>query len=129
VFPRLVASEYRSGFVRTGGPAALPNWTSFSAAVSKRIEHADSGPAGTGKSLLAIVFVVAAIARGEKAALSCSTKSSACCSRMKGLGIDLEEMQRGGNLFVDQVDARSCRLANSPTASASGSMKTTSRPW
>jgi circadian clock protein KaiC len=39
------------------------------------------GPAGTGKSLLAIVFIAAAIARGEKRRCSCSTRSSACCLR------------------------------------------------
>ena len=33
-------------------------------------------------------------------------KSWACCiDRMKGLGIDLEAMQRSGDLFIEQVDA------------------------
>jgi circadian clock protein KaiC len=64
------------------------------------------GPAGTGKSLTAIVFAVAAIKRGEKAALFIFDEELGLLfSRMKGLGIDLEEMQRSGNLFIEQVDA------------------------
>jgi circadian clock protein KaiC len=64
------------------------------------------GPAGTGKSLSAIVFIAAAIQRGEKAALFVFDEELGLLfARMKGLGIDLEEMQRGGNLFIDQVDA------------------------
>ncbi len=64
------------------------------------------GPAGTGKSLMTIVFILAAIARGEKAALFVFDEELGLLfARMKGLGIDLEAMLRGGNLFIEQVDA------------------------
>jgi circadian clock protein KaiC len=64
------------------------------------------GPAGTGKSLIAIVFVVAAIARGEKAALFVFDEELGLLfARMKGLGIDVAAMQASGSLFIDQVDA------------------------
>jgi circadian clock protein KaiC len=64
------------------------------------------GPAGTGKSLIAIVFAVAAIARGERAALFVFDEELGLLfDRMKGLGIDLDGMQHGGKLFVEQVDA------------------------
>jgi circadian clock protein KaiC len=64
------------------------------------------GPAGTGKSLLAITFVVAAITRGEKAALFVFDEELGLLfARMKGLGIDLQEMQRSGSLTIEQVDA------------------------
>jgi circadian clock protein KaiC len=64
------------------------------------------GPAGTGKSLLVIVFAMAAIARGEKAALFVFDEELGLLfSRMKGLGIDLEAMQQADKLFVDQIDA------------------------
>jgi circadian clock protein KaiC len=64
------------------------------------------GPAGTGKSLAVIVFVVAAVARGEKAAMFVFDEELGLLyARMKAIGIDLEAMQRSGNLFVDQVDA------------------------
>jgi circadian clock protein KaiC len=52
------------------------------------------------------VFVAAAIPRGEKAALFVFDEELGLqFSRMKGLGIDLAEMQRSGNLVIEQVDA------------------------
>ena len=63
------------------------------------------GPAGTGKSLLAIVFLAAAIARGEKTAFFVFDEEIGLLfDRMKGLGIDLEAMQRS-SMFIEQVDA------------------------
>jgi circadian clock protein KaiC len=107
VFPRLVASEFRSDFVRgrmSSGMAALDQL--LGGGIETGASTLVLGPAGTGKSLVAIVFVVAAIARGEKAALFVFDEELGLLfARMKGLGIDLEAMQRSGNLFVEQVDA------------------------
>jgi circadian clock protein KaiC len=64
------------------------------------------GPAGTGKSLAVMTFIVAAVARDEKAALFIFDEELGLLfDRMKGLGIDLEQMQRTGCLFIEQVDA------------------------
>src|SRR5712671_5934721 len=107
VFPRLVASEYRSGFVRTTMSSGI---AAFDKLLGGGIETGSStlilGPAGTGKSLAVMMFIAAAIARGEKAALFVFDEELGLLfARMKGLGIDLEAMQRSGNLFVEQVDA------------------------
>jgi circadian clock protein KaiC len=107
VFPRLVASEYRSSFARTTMASGIAGLDGL---LGGGVESGSStlilGPAGTGKSLMAIVFIVAAIARGERAALFVFDEELGLLfSRMKGLGIDLEAMQRSGNLFIDQVDA------------------------
>src|SRR5580704_6801763 len=107
VFPRLVASEHRSNFVRTTMSSGIAELDRL---LGGGIEAGSStlilGPAGTGKSLSAIVFIAAAVQRGEKAALFVFDEELGLLfARMKGLGIDLEEMQRGGNLFIDQVDA------------------------
>src|SRR3954463_6417367 len=107
VFPRLVASEYRSSFARTTMSSGLE---AFDKLLGGGIEAGSStlvlGPAGTGKSLMVIVFVLAAISRGEKAALFVFDEELGLLfARMKGLGIDLEDLQRGGKLFIDQVDA------------------------
>jgi circadian clock protein KaiC len=107
VFPRLVASEYRSKFERrlmSSGIAA------FDQLLGGGIEAGSStlilGPAGTGKTLTAIVFVAAAIARGEKAALFVFDEELGLLfARMKAMGIDFEAMQRSGHLFIEQVDA------------------------
>jgi circadian clock protein KaiC len=107
IFPRLVASEYRSSFVRTRMSSGIAELDRL---LGGGIEAGSStlvlGPAGTGKSLLAIIFIVAAIARDEKAALFVFDEELGLLfARMKGLGVDLKEMQHSGNLFVEQVDA------------------------
>jgi circadian clock protein KaiC len=107
VFPRLVASEYRSDFQRTTLSSGIAGLDGL---LGGGVETGSStlilGPAGTGKSLSAIVFIVAAIAHGEKAALFVFDEELGLLfSRMKGLGIDLEKMQRDGSLLIEQVDA------------------------
>jgi circadian clock protein KaiC len=107
VFPRLVASEYRGNFTRSKMSSGMAELDQL---LGGGIESGSStlvlGPAGTGKSLVSIVFAVAAVGRGEKAALFIFDEELGLLfSRMKGLGIDLEEMQRSGRLFIEQVDA------------------------
>src|ERR1700737_2837213 len=107
VFPRLVASEYRSNFVRNRMSSGIAE---FDRLLGGGVESGSStlilGPAGTRKSPAAIIFAAAAIARGEKAALFVFDEELGLLfSRMKGLGIDLEKMQRSGDLFIEQVDA------------------------
>jgi circadian clock protein KaiC len=107
VFPRLVASEYRSSFARTTMSSGI---AAFDKLLGGGIETGSStlilGPAGTGKSLAVLMFIVAAVARGEKAALFVFDEELGLLfDRMRGLGIDLKEMQRIGCLFIEQVDA------------------------
>ncbi len=107
VFPRLVASEHHCNFVRrsmSSGVAGLDRL--LGGGIDVGSSTLILGPAGTGKSLMTIVFILAAIARGEKAALFVFDEELGLLfARMKGLGIDLEAMLRGGNLFIEQVDA------------------------
>lgn len=107
VFPRLVAAEHRRRYSRTTLSSGLPE---FDALLGGGIDTGSStlilGPAGTGKSLLVMVFVVAAIARGEKAALFVFDEELGLLfERMKKLGIDLQELRDSGNLLVEQLDA------------------------
>jgi circadian clock protein KaiC len=107
IFPRLVASEFRSTFVRHKMSSGIPE---FDQLLGGGVETGSStlilGPAGTGKSLVTITFASAAIKRGEKAALFVFDEELGLLfSRMKGMGIDLEEMQSSGNLVIEQVDA------------------------
>ncbi|WP_339416293.1 MULTISPECIES: ATPase domain-containing protein [unclassified Pseudomonas] len=107
VFPRLVAAEHRAGYVRqtlTSGIGELD------ALLGGGIETGSStlilGPAGTGKSLISILFAAAAVSRGEKAALFIFDEElSLLFERMRQLNIDLPALQATGNLFIEQVDA------------------------
>jgi circadian clock protein KaiC len=64
------------------------------------------GPSGAGKSLLTLQFASAAVERGEKVALFVFDEELGLLfDRARGMGIDLEALRDGGNLFIDQVDA------------------------
>jgi circadian clock protein KaiC len=107
VFPRLVASESRS---RMPSAAVTTNIAELDALLGGGIESGSStlivGPAGTGKSLLVLQFVRAAIGRGENVALFVFDEELGLLfSRTKAMGIDLEAMRDSGKLYISQVDA------------------------
>jgi circadian clock protein KaiC len=107
VFPRLVAAEYRS---RKTQPVTTSGLKELDQLLGGGLERGSSalvlGPAGAGKSLLVLQFIASAVARGETAALFVFDEElSLLFQRAKGLGIDLEELQDGGKLFIESMDA------------------------
>lgn len=107
VYPRLVALEHKMGFTRAQMQSGIAE---LDALLGGGIEQGSStlilGPAGTGKSLLAIQFALSAIERGERAALFIFDEETGLLfDRMRGMGHDLEALQEAGQLFVEQVDA------------------------
>jgi circadian clock protein KaiC len=107
VYPRLVALEHRVPYERTQLSAGLP---SLDALLGGGVEKGSStlilGPAGTGKSLMALTFAIAAIERGEKVALFAFDEEKALLlDRTRALGMNLEKCIEDGSLFIDQVDA------------------------
>lgn len=107
VFPRLRAAEHRIIFDRrrlTSGIAELD------ALLGGGIEQGSNtlvlGPAGSGKSLLALHFLSAAMARGEKAAAFIfDEEMGLLLDRTRALGLNLEAMRDSGALHIEQVDA------------------------
>ncbi|WP_260955759.1 ATPase domain-containing protein [Pseudomonas citri] len=107
VFPRLVAAEHRGAYLRQQLSSGLAG---MDALLGGGIETGSStlilGPAGTGKSLVAMLFAAAAVSRGEKAALFIFDEELGLLfERMKNMGIDLPALQETGNLWIEQVDA------------------------
>jgi circadian clock protein KaiC len=107
VFPRLVAAEHHSNFARDLVGTKIAE---LDALLGGGIERGSSvlvlGPAGTGKSLLTLMFVVAAANRGERSAMFVFDEELGLLyARAKTLGIDLEALVERGLLFVHQVDA------------------------
>jgi circadian clock protein KaiC len=107
VHPRLIASEHRTRFDRSPMGSGVP---ALDALLGGGVERGSSalilGPAGTGKSLFAIQFATAAVARGEKAALFVFDEELGLLyDRMRGLGLDIEAMQEAGDLMIVAVDA------------------------
>lgn len=106
-FPRLVSAEHRADFVRE--TVAVDN-DGFNKLLGGGLERGSSslilGPAGTGKSILAISFVKAAIERGEKAAMFVFDEElGLLMERAKGFDIDLMALVEAGLLIIEQIDA------------------------
>jgi circadian clock protein KaiC len=107
VFPRLVAAEYR---VRMRSAILTSGNAEFDKLLGGGIESGSStlviGPAGTGKSLIVVTMAVAAVKRGERAALfAFDEELGLLFTRFKGMGIDLESLRDSGSLFIEQMDA------------------------
>jgi circadian clock protein KaiC len=107
VFPRLVAAEHGIEFRREALPALSPE---LNALLGGGVERGSSvllmGPAGAGKSFLALSFVASAAARGERSAMFIfDEERGLLIDRAKGLGIDIAGFEKSGVLTLIQVDA------------------------
>ena len=107
VFPRLIAAEHRQRLPRRQQSSGYPG---LDALLGGGLDSGSStlilGPAGTGKSLIAVTFAMAAIARGEKAALFLfDEETSLLFDRMKAMNFDLERVRDEGKLCIEQIDA------------------------
>ncbi|OCR22159.1 circadian clock protein KaiC [Pseudomonas syringae] len=107
VFPRLVAAEHRNQYKREVVSSGIAELDSL---LGGGIDGGSStlilGPAGTGKSLISMVFAAAAVARGERVGLFIFDEEMGLLfNRMNKLGIDLAALQETGNLLIEQVDA------------------------
>ena len=107
VFPRLVSAEHRKPFKRE---VLSTESAELNALLGGGVERGSSvlifGPAGTGKSLLALTFVAGAVNRGEHAAMFVFDEELGLLfERAKGVGVNLQEMVDTGKLAIEQIDA------------------------
>ena len=106
-FPRLISAEHRKPFERD---VLKSDSVELDALLGGGVDRGASvlvlGPAGTGKSLLCLTFVVAAIRRGERAAMFIFDEELGLLfNRALGLGIDMQMQVDDGKLIIEQVDA------------------------
>jgi len=107
VYPRLVSAEHKVIFRRDRLASGV---SGLDGLLGGGVERGSSclilGPAGTGKSLVALYFIVSAIARGEKAALfAFDEELGLLFDRTLAMGIDLRALAEKGDVIVQQVDA------------------------
>jgi len=106
VFPRLVAHEHHRPFV--GAPVAsgiLALDALLDGGPLRGTSTLITGPAGTGKTTLALQYVDAACRRGERAVLyEFDERAGTLISRCTKQGIDLESHLAAGTLVIKQVD-------------------------
>jgi circadian clock protein KaiC len=107
VFPRLVSAEHRSDFDRSVLKSGSPELDELlGGGLDRGSSSLILGPAGTGKSLLALTLALAGIKRGERAAAFIFDEEMGLLfNRAKGLGIDLQAFKDNGSLLIEQVDA------------------------
>ncbi len=106
VYPRLVASEHpqRDGGVISSGVPELDEL--LGGGIDRGSGTLLMGPAGSGKSTVALKFASSAAARGEKTRIYMFDESASMLrTRARGVGLDLEPLEKSGTITLSTVDA------------------------
>lgn len=106
VFPRLVASEHSTEFEEEATPSGVESLDKImGGGMPRGSSTLLIGPAGVGKSSVATQYAVAAMKRGEKAAMFTFEEGmGSLFARSRGLKCDLTEFIEKGLLYVRQID-------------------------
>lgn len=106
VFPRLVAADYHTSFVGEPVSSGLAELDALLHGGPLRGTSAImTGPAGSGKSTVAMQYALAACARGENATIyEFDERIGTLLARARGMGADPDAPMRSGCLEVIQVD-------------------------
>jgi circadian clock protein KaiC len=105
-FPRLVAAEHRESFMREHIKSGI---TALDSLLGGGPDRGTStlliGPAGSGKSTIAVQYAVAAAERGDHSVIFAFDESVATLkARTAALGINFEEGTQKGQVKVHQID-------------------------
>jgi circadian clock protein KaiC len=106
VYPRLIAAEHKHGFARSYVSSGVAE---LDALLGGGLHTGTStlmiGPAGSGKSTVAMQFALAAAERGERTALFTFDESLATLiERSRGLGMDFSSHMKAGTIEIQQID-------------------------
>ena len=106
VFPRLVAAEHHKAFERQPVSSGIKELDQlFGGGLDRGTTTLILGPAGTGKSSLAIQYATQMASRGEKSILFAFDEvREIMFARSKALGLDLQPHVDRGMVSVQQVD-------------------------
>ena len=106
VFPRLVAVEHGEAFLQERIKSGV---TALDALLGGGPDRGTStlllGPAGSGKSTIAVQYAVAAAARGDHSAIFAFDESTSTLeARTTALGIQFKQGRDAGQVHVQQID-------------------------
>ena len=106
VFPRLVASEHRAPFTPEPVPSGVKELDQLlGGGLDRGSSTLIAGPSGSGKSSLALQYVVAAAQRGHHSAFFAFEEGlGTLLARTRGFGWDLPSLMEKGALRLQQVD-------------------------
>ena len=107
VFPRLVAAEYEAKFETSQIDAQIPELDALlGGGLQRGTSTLITGPAGAGKSSLALRYVWSALTHGENAAMFVFDEGLRTLRmRSAGLGMELGPFLSSGALRLQQIDA------------------------
>lgn len=106
IFPRLTANEYETTIENNLMVSGIPQLDRL---LGGGIDRGSStliiGPAGAGKSTLALQYAVSAADNGEKAAIFAFDEGKrSILKRTEGMGINLKKHLQSGQISLQQVD-------------------------
>lgn len=106
VYPRLVAAEHRTGHPDKSVDSGIQELDDLlGGGIDCGTSTLMTGPAGCGKSTIALRYAISAAQRGEKAVFVSFDESQAILlKRARGLGMDATEVLEKGLLDIQQVD-------------------------
>ncbi|HSI56273.1 MAG TPA: ATPase domain-containing protein [Ideonella sp.] len=106
VYPRLVASQHHSEFVGVPTPSGVPELDAMLGGGPLRgTSTLITGPAGSGKTNLALQYIGAACLRGERAVIyQFDERIGTLMLRAKAMGVDLQQHLDDGLLRIRQID-------------------------
>jgi circadian clock protein KaiC len=106
VYPRLVASEHHNPFDREMVGSGIPELdTLLGGGASRGTSLLFMGPAGCGKTSVAMQYVNAAAKRGEKSAMFMFDEGvSTMLARAEGIGLQVNEAIEKGLISTRQID-------------------------
>ena len=106
VFPRMIAAEHRTTFHHDSVSSGIDGLDKlFGGGLDRGTTTLILGPAGTGKSSLAIQYAVKMADQGERSAIFTFDETRAVMlTRAKALGFDLARGIKSGAITVQQVD-------------------------
>jgi circadian clock protein KaiC len=106
VYPRLLASDHHAAFVDDPTPSGVNALDALLAGGPLRgTTTLLAGPAGAGKTTIALQYVVAACERGENATIfEFDERIGTMLTRSKSMGLNLQKHMDSGRLRLFQVD-------------------------
>ena len=107
IYPRLIAADHHTTFVNEAVPSGIPELDALlSGGPSRGTGVLITGPAGAGKTTLALQYIAAACARGEKATIyEFDERLGTLFNRAEAMGLELRSCVDAGSLVVRQIDA------------------------
>lgn len=106
IYPRLIASDHHGEFIGEQAESGLPELNNLLAGGPLRgTSTLITGPAGTGKTTLALQYIHAACERGECCTIfEFDERIGTLLTRAKAFNLDLEQHLASGCLVIQQID-------------------------